>query len=209
MITAPPCGTCGSCCRELLVPVNGYDIWRISRQLNLQPKEYVVALSRKKNQEGGIKLNTDGDSVSLALAKKKEMRPGNSCVFLLELKNNESSCAIYSNRPSTCRVYPMVYRKEILTIHTEALCPETDWLKNQEMEKTSKEEIERSNLQERLYLYVVESWNRRFLDSNQLQIYAIDEFYEYLISVYDTFGFGVDFEPQKINSIISNFLGNK
>src|SRR6266498_394549 len=203
-MTAPPCGTCGACCRELLVPVNGYDVWRISRQLNLQPKEYIVALKRKKNQEGGIKLSTDGESVSLALAKKTEMRPGNSCVFLLEFKNNESRCAVYSKRQSTCRVYPMVYRKGIVTNHEEALCPETEWLKTREMELIWKEEMEQRALQDQLYKNVVDTWNQKFLVSRKLHRYTIEEFYDYLIALYDTFGFGEAFEPDRVKSIISN-----
>ena len=83
------CSRCGVCCTETEMLLSEKDISRLEKQ----------GLSRNKfakvDRQGYAKLrNRDG-----------------YCVFYDRAKH---SCVVYSNRPSGCRVYPVIFHEEFV-----------------------------------------------------------------------------------------------
>jgi hypothetical protein len=87
--------SCVKCCVETRMPLTRLDVERISEQ-GYRVKDFVVKngnIRRLKNVDGG-------------------------CVFL-----GEDGCTIYSFRPEGCRLYPLVYDKNLGRGVIHGVCP--------------------------------------------------------------------------------------
>ena len=43
------CASCGICCRSHIIPLSGYDVWRISTRQHLSPEQFAkTGLKTKK-----------------------------------------------------------------------------------------------------------------------------------------------------------------
>jgi hypothetical protein len=108
------CQRCGACCKKenIVITLNGRDIVRIAQGLNLGPEavlkvvDFLILADGLKRPEGltGIPaLETERGPAFLALRKMKNGR----CVFL-----EDNLCMIHAVRPSVCRSFPFVFRKD-------------------------------------------------------------------------------------------------
>ena len=88
------CAGCGGCCRgrEDIV-LSGYDLYRLSRHLNLPPKLTARAFCR-------IYIGAVSHLPVLRLAPVKEEH--NNCPFLID-----NRCAVHDARPLVCALYPL------------------------------------------------------------------------------------------------------
>ena len=92
-----PCIThkCVQCCIETRMPLSRCDMKRILN-LGYPLKDFAI----KTRKEWGLK-NHSG-----------------RCVFL-----SDGGCKIYSNRPTGCQIYPLVYNEETRKAVVDRLCP--------------------------------------------------------------------------------------
>ena len=106
---ADPCATCGVCCFSYLVPLTGFDVWRISRGLGLAASEFVVGYPIQAGAESGFQLCAGGESFELALEKRGAFERGlGVCVSGVD-RGWRSRCGIYALRPVRVRrAYSMV-----------------------------------------------------------------------------------------------------
>lgn len=97
------CGTpcrrhrCIQCCIDTQMPLTQQDIQRIV-EMGYQPSEFIV--------------QGDGEQ------RLKNKRTRGSCVFL-----QNKRCQIYENRPTGCRIYPLVFDESTQQAVVDFLCP--------------------------------------------------------------------------------------
>jgi hypothetical protein len=83
------------CCHGADITLTPADILRLTRRLDMRPAEFLAAYA----------VPRDWDQAGLPVAKlrAKEDSPRHACVFLDE----DDACTVYSDRPATCRYYPL------------------------------------------------------------------------------------------------------
>ncbi|MBV9358151.1 MAG: YkgJ family cysteine cluster protein, partial [Chloroflexi bacterium] len=116
-----PCATCGKCCRSYVVPVCGYDIWRISTEQRLGPEQFVVAYPLKEAASESFILEPNGGRLGLALDKRGPFTINRACIFLVELAGSNARCGIYADRPVVCQVYPMSFHEGLISQRPDSL----------------------------------------------------------------------------------------
>jgi Fe-S-cluster containining protein len=99
------CTKCGNCCKKLKPSINKDDLDRLSTCLKLP-----IHLVKEKYIE---KDNLDGEEGFKNLP----------CSFL-----KDNKCTIYADRPDTCRSYPHLHKKDIISrlwgiIDNYSICP--------------------------------------------------------------------------------------
>ena len=83
-----------ACCRDLNQFLTPYDILRLKTHLGLSSEQFLsLYTSQNTGPESGLPI------VTLKPADNLELL----CPFLTEM-----GCAVYENRPSSCRMYPLV-----------------------------------------------------------------------------------------------------
>src|SRR5690242_11082305 len=102
-----PCAACGLCCRSYIVPVCGYDVWRISTAQRLSPEQFLVSYPPADPGLDSFLLAAKEPPQALALDKQGRFARKQPCVFLLRLADGTDRCGIYDHRPVTCQAYPM------------------------------------------------------------------------------------------------------
>jgi len=181
----PPCHNCqGACCRSYIVPVTGYDVWRISTSQRLAPESYLIAGHQSEENSEGFLLDPDGRPFFLALDKKGRFHRYQPCIFLLSLAGGQYRCGIYSHRPTACRVYPMAIDKGGVRLSTHALCPPNSWSQREIERPTWLKAIKRIYIESDLYTEVVARWNARVAHSPG-QSFTLSEYLSYLMNAHD------------------------
>jgi Fe-S-cluster containining protein len=180
-----PCATCGACCRSYIVPVCGYDVWRISASQRLAPEQFLVPIPQNPPRSDGFLLEKDAPPYGLALDKRGRFHPNQPCIFLVELKGGHSRCGIYAHRPTVCQAYPMTLRDGETTQYPDALCPPGSWPEAAVRRPSWREAIARRTLHFAIYEDVVSRWNARVLAAPPGTAFSLFAFYDYLINVYD------------------------
>jgi hypothetical protein len=79
------CNRCKRCCYAKRIPLNPYDLIRLSEALGKPTAEVIERFT-----EGGVALTADAD------------REGSPCVFL-----GPEGCTVHPGRPGACRIYPL------------------------------------------------------------------------------------------------------
>lgn len=138
-----PCDQCHSgCCRAFAIPVNGADILRIERDLQLSFNDFVC---RWPDPSGSV---TSGHApqfyfedrprtpyaICLRRAPSQYLAGVSRCLFLQETPPTEESplgrahCGIYGARPAACRVFPTRFNASgtlaVITEVAENACPD-------------------------------------------------------------------------------------
>src|SRR5262249_36139873 len=94
------CFSCDApCCTSYVVPIHGFDLWRMVRGLQLPWSD--VADARAGDWDG---FAVDASETRLSLFLRA--REGEVCRFLLTLPSGLQRCGAHSARPMACRVYP-------------------------------------------------------------------------------------------------------
>jgi Fe-S-cluster containining protein len=182
-----PCATCGACCYLYYVPLSGYDVWRISRTLGLDPSEFVVAFANPPEAKYTFpfRLCHDGDPYELALEKQGPFQIGEPCVFLDRRDDGTSRCGIYDVRPAACRAYPMELTAEnTMTMRPRALCPSGAWSDCEPEQPAWRASWASLATQFDQYRQVVEMWNAQVALQPDRQ-FSMDHYLAYVMGVYD------------------------
>jgi Fe-S-cluster containining protein len=170
------------------VPVSGFDIWRISRSLNIPAAEFVVAYSRPPGADFGFQLTDGGDTYELALEKQGPFEPGQPCIFLDRLPGAVYRCRIYAERPAVCRAYPMKGTPSgEIAPRPGALCPSGTWSASEPQKPQWRAAWEALEWQFDCYRQIVEAWNAQ-VARQPGRVFSIDAYLTYLMATYDQLG---------------------
>jgi Fe-S-cluster containining protein len=206
--TSSPCATCGACCTSYIVSVCGFDVWLICTRQRLSPEQFLVARPQDKPSRDGFLLDAAGPAYGLMLDKQGPLRVKQPCVFLLRLPDGSSRCGIYADRPVVCQTYPMGLWHDDVIIRDKVLCPPDAWPGGEVRRPAWRAAIQRQRLHFDVYYQVVARWNARVTASpatrfslpafvstsdrgtwraasNPGRPFALREFFDYLLNVYD------------------------
>src|SRR5215213_5797468 len=92
-------GCSGYCCTVYIVPVTGYDLWRIVQGQRLAP---MVFVQRELFENTGMPIDTgfllraSGPTYGLSLRHTPARRNERPCVFLLHLRDGVYRCGVYA-----------------------------------------------------------------------------------------------------------------
>jgi Fe-S-cluster containining protein len=183
---ASVCASCHArCCFAYMVPVTGHDVWRIATGLGLGVEQFVVAADAKEDQPNAFRLDRSGRFFMLALDKRPHAeRAERACIFWLDLPNGYGRCGIYGVRPNVCRTYPAYLRDGAVHIRQDAVCPTGAWSLAGLDVPSWRANLERGELEKRVYEAVVRSWNDWVEDECDTETIPLEAFYGHLLCVY-------------------------
>ncbi len=180
-----PCGTCGICCRSYIVPLCGYDVWRISTLQRLGPEQFVIACEQGQPGADGFLLDDGQSHYGLVLDKRGPVNPKRPCVFLIDLAGGHSRCGIYEHRPVVCQAYPMVLSQTGVAQRRDSLCPPNSWPPAAIARPHWHLALQRQRMHIDIYHLVVACWNQRVVSRGSGTTHSLGEFFDYLMNVYD------------------------
>lgn len=182
---ANPCASCViGCCYRHTVNVGGYDAWIIAEGLQLAPAQFVRAVQLEGPHPRGFLLAPGGPSYELALAKRPTGAEHEPCVFLLELPDRTGRCGIYPLRPLVCQTYPAYTRNGLVGRRDDVVCPDDAW-RNGALEGLEwYERLASQHVEHDMYELALARWNYRVRYGAQQQAYSIDEYLDYLLTLY-------------------------
>ena len=178
-----PCAECGACCRQYIVPVYGYDVWRLSARQRLSPEQYVVVVPEKKERPEGFRLKAGGQVFTLALDKKGQFAIKKPCVFLMELPGETARCGVYADRPVVCQSYPMSLWSNVVALRRDVLCPPNSWPPPVIERPQWRRALGHLVFHLDIYGEVVARWNARVAAVPQAD-FVLPEYFSYLVNVY-------------------------
>jgi Fe-S-cluster containining protein len=188
-MAASPCAGCHArCCFAYVVPVTGYDVWRIATQMQLGPEQFAVAMTARKEQPTAFHLENAERAYTLVL-DKQEGEPDDderACTFWLPIGDGYGRCSVYAARPNVCRTYPAYLRDGAVHLRHDVLCPPRSWNLAGMSLTPWRVELMRGELEQATYVEVVRAWNEHVEWTDQ--IYSLAAFYAYLMRVYDALG---------------------
>jgi Fe-S-cluster containining protein len=184
-VSTTPCSSCGQCCRGYVVPVCGYDVWRISRELRVDPAAFVVAWQEEEPGSDGFRLEPDGPLFTLVLDKRSWARQRSACVFLMGLPGGQARCGIYGQRPVACRSYPMLLVDGGVVLRGDPLCPPGAWSSADVRDPEWREALQQAAMQYDVYKVVVDRWNARVGSLGSGAGLGFPDYYRYALTAYD------------------------
>lgn len=118
IVSENPCILCHTnCCKEYVIFVNAHDIYRLSINLGLEPKEF-LDIHGAKDYSLGIKVKEG--LLDLALKQKN-----GGCMFLEE-SQDVFRCTVNEFKPGVCKSYPYEMKDGKLAQMDDKMCP-VEW----------------------------------------------------------------------------------
>ena len=164
------CNLCGSCCKEMDIPITHYDIDRIIKSGTSLELDMFITLypSTQESEYSALLYNVYS---TLFLSNNLS---DNSCIFLVDNK-----CSIYEYRPNTCRTWPISKNEnkrlqidEIAQILVNSSCDKKIFKDHKEISKNI--DIGLSELES--YRTFLRFWNAKVQDMIEQQ--TIENFIE-------------------------------
>ncbi len=180
-----PCATCGICCRSYIVNVSGYDVWLLSSRQQLSHEKFLVAVPQQHPAVDGFFLQADGPTYGLVLDKQGKFGVKRPCVFLVTLGGDNARCGVYAERPIVCQTYPMSIKQLRVVQRTDALCPPDSWWPSDVAHPVWQGKLHELQMHFDIYAEVVARWNARVTVASAAQHFALADYLNYLINVYD------------------------
>jgi Fe-S-cluster containining protein len=119
------CHSCGYCCTEVVCLPTPYDVVRIVRDTQIDPRKFLEFLQPDEIDEVEADdptwLNVGDTRYVMALRRGKK-----GCHFL---RKKKLTCRIYESRPLLCRLYPFKYEEDKegvykgFSLHGDIACP--------------------------------------------------------------------------------------
>lgn len=184
-VSATPCASCGVCCRSYVVPVCGFDVWRISRELQIDPTTFLVAWQEEEPGTDGFRLEAAGPLFTLVLDKRSWSRQQSACVFLMRFGAGQDRCGIYGQRPVACRSYPMLLVDGDVVLRGDPLCPPGAWSSADAADPAWRAALQQAAMQYEVYKVVVDRWNGRVRSGAFAATPGFADYYRYLLAAYD------------------------
>ena len=171
------------CCFEYVVPVNGHDLWRLTRALAVRWSSLVTVRTTPDDWAESFTLHRDGPRQAFLLRKQ----PTGACALLMSL-GPAHRCGVHESRPLACRVYPLhsAWRAPTgVDFLAHALCPPPQRARFA-AHKGALADAVLVELQERaLHLRVVERWDEAAALQPREQPFTVDDYVQWLLLAYD------------------------
>jgi hypothetical protein len=187
VIQEPPCFSCHApCCISYVIPLTGFDLWRVVRVLQVPWHEVAEARSDR---------DAFWDFFALDDTKKRHCfylraHPTGACVLLLELPGGHHRCGSHEGRPLACRVYPYKITGSsqlgLEMIH-HAMCPPPQRAIFESLAalEAEKPRVTDELYERQLYLEAKLRWNAMAERVPAEQPLAAGDYAEWLIRLYD------------------------
>lgn len=192
MSESPGVGSClgcsGYCCTVYIVPVIGYDLWRIVQGQRLAPALFVECRPEDLPTDTGFLLQAPGPTYGLALRHTPARGSERPCVFLVHLREGVYRCGIYANRPLVCQTYPMRLNEDQLFVRSDALCPPGSWANLEREQAAWRERLQHRQAEWQRYAEVVSTWNAMVRAGDAQTAFSLDHYLAYLVNAYDCIG---------------------
>jgi Fe-S-cluster containining protein len=192
------CFDCAApCCSAYVVPMSGFDVWRMVRGLQLPWHAIVEARADRAVWEA---FRVDGREERLGFFLRHHDQ---RCVFLMTLPGGQARCGAHSSRPLACRIYPYTRTENNhlgIEMISHALCPPAQRTHFVENQLQARPYINDELAERPLYAFAVSRWNDEGRGS-------ADEFAHWILSLYDALLplRGADDWRQRAQRLISEF----
>lgn len=183
---AHPCASCGVCCRTYIVPLCGHDIWRLSRNMHLDPSTFLVAWQEEEPSDDGFRIERGGPLFSVVLDKRSWIKDASPCTFLMRFSGGQDRCGVYEHRPVACRTYPMELLNRSARLRDDPLCPPDAWAPTEPSNPAWYSALTHAAMQYDIYRVVVGHWNSKVRLSDENVIYELADYYRYVLAAYDS-----------------------
>lgn len=164
------CNFCGSCCKEMDIPITHYDIERIIKSgTTLELDMFITFYPSTPESEYSALLYNEYSTLFLS-----NNLSDNACIFLVDNK-----CSIYEHRPNTCRTWPISKNEnnrlqidEIAQVLVNSACDKKRFKDHKEISKN----IDIGLFELENYKTFLKFWNAKVKDKIELQ--TIENFVE-------------------------------
>ncbi|HEY7954966.1 MAG TPA: YkgJ family cysteine cluster protein [Polyangia bacterium] len=181
--TSACAGCAGDCCVQHVVPLSGYDLWRLSGGLGV-PWDALVEIAEERHPlHFGFRL--DRGAVHYHFRLKR--RASGACQLLLELPGGHRRCGVHGLRPGACRVYPLVARdpeRDTLSIGGHAICPPERAARYLEAAPSLRSLLDEDGADDALYLRVLGRWDELARHTAVERPRTLDEFLGFIDKAY-------------------------
>lgn len=175
----------GQCCTTYIVPLTGYDVWRIVQAQRLAPELFVQREPEDYPTDTGFLLRPVGSTYGLSLQHHHTRRNERPCVFLMQLREGVQRCGIYAHRPLACQTYPIHIQQEQPLPREDMLCPPGSWSGAAHNPASWRERLQLQDQQWQQYAGVVRAWNDAVRARPVEQGYVLGQYLDYLVNAYD------------------------
>lgn len=100
------------CCYHYRVTITGFDLWRISKTLDVPARQFVMYTKPAEAGGASFLLAPGGDAFELVLAKTAEPRRRGGCLFLVRTRGGAHRCGLGELRPDACARYPAYFQED-------------------------------------------------------------------------------------------------
>jgi Fe-S-cluster containining protein len=174
------CFTCDApCCTSYVVPLSGFDVWRLVRGLQLPFTEVAEARDERAVGDG---FAVDGSERRLGFFLRT--REAEVCRFLLTLPSGKQRCGIHGSRPMACRIYPWKPTENSqlgVEMISHALCPPPQRARFASQMREARGEIQTELAERPLYAFVVARWNEHVA----MRPSSVENFVAWMLRLYD------------------------
>jgi|HigsolmetaAR201D_1030396.scaffolds.fasta_scaffold17343_2 Fe-S-cluster containining protein len=174
----------GRCCVTYIVPVTGYDIWRISRAQQLAPLVFVQREPEPPSSATGFLLRPGGPTYGTALRHQPVRHNQRPCLFLMHLKDGYRRCGIYADRPRACQTYPLELREQRVALRNDPICGAGSWHGATE-QAAWRQLLQHQAWEWEVYGVVVRAWNEGIAALAPEDGRIFEQYLDYLLHAYD------------------------
>jgi Fe-S-cluster containining protein len=180
-----PCANCHArCCQEHIVPLCGFDMWRIARGLEFEPEQFVKVRPQPETNSHGFILDHSGRTYYMSLGKRPAGPEAEECIFWLRMEHT-GRCGIYELRPQVCRTYPSIMRGLDVERREDVLCPVDAWRDGILQKPSWRHSLFSVTVEFDIYRMAVGRWNRHVLNSPEDVHFTEHDYMQYVLAFYD------------------------
>jgi len=153
---ADECAGCtGACCEDVLVPITGWDAWRIARSSGLPLFAFSTIATTAVGSRGAFRL----DDAFATLVLRRSLTSPQACYFLTEAVAGVKRCTTHPSRPQVCRSYPMRLFDGTAVLRADVVCRTTDWDLEGLSQPLWRRDLEREAFEGNVHERVLAVWN--------------------------------------------------
>jgi hypothetical protein len=169
-----------TCCHTTRVVINGADVTRIARALELSALDFTLYAPAHPTSVATFRLVAGGEAFEILLTKRQT--PETPCVFLWQLADGYQQCGLGALQPLACQVYPNLFVDNLLVVDSQH-CSCRRWsLVDMDVARESK--LLSDYLTDTAdYIKVLNAWNAQLTD----QLRSYQDFCDYLLEAYGFF----------------------
>lgn len=186
--TLSPCHSCvAGCCRSFALAVEGFDVYRIWRDLRLSPVDFAeLRWVEERDADHRILLDPDPEARRyhrLMLVRVDDALPEHPqrCIFLISV-GSDARCGIYHSRPSMCRTYPSYVEDGVIGASGGKYCPPGSWRLQTLDVPLIRARLQFKARQHAIYERLVDAWNARLLATGERR--EASDFLHFLVNAY-------------------------